>query len=53
MYWQKRFTEENFNKKLEEKITSLRAVHKNFGYRCIFGELRKPRQLKYIHYATF
>ena len=41
MYWQKRFDKENPNKELEEKILEIRKNHKDFGYRRIYGELRK------------
>lgn len=41
MYWQKRFDRENPDKEIEEKILEIRSEHKNFGYRRIYGELRK------------
>ena len=41
MYWQKRFEHENPNKKLELLILTIRNAHKDFGYRRIYGELRK------------
>ncbi|MBS5931504.1 MAG: IS3 family transposase [Clostridiales bacterium] len=41
IYWQKRFDKENPNKELEEKILEIRKNHKDFGYRRIYGELRK------------
>jgi transposase InsO family protein len=41
MYWQKRFNKENPDKELEEKILEIRREHKDFGYRRIYGELRK------------
>ncbi len=41
MYWQKRFDKENPDKELEEKILEIRREHKDFGYRRIYGELRK------------
>lgn len=41
MYWQKRFERENPNKELEQKILEIRKEHKDFGYRRIYGELRK------------
>ena len=40
MYWQKRFDRENPDKELEEKILEIRKLHKDYGYRRIFGELR-------------
>lgn len=41
MYWQKRFSRENPDKKTEEKIFEIRKEHKDFGYRRIYGELIK------------
>jgi len=41
MYWQKRFDREKPNDELEEKILEIRKDHKDFGYRRIYGELRK------------
>jgi transposase InsO family protein len=41
MYWQKRFDRENPDKELEELILKIRATHKDFGYRRIYGELHK------------
>ena len=41
MYWQKRFDKENPDKEIEEKILEIRSEHKDFGYRRIYGELRK------------
>ncbi len=41
MYWQKRFEKENPDKETEEKILKIRSEHKDFGYRRIYGELRK------------
>lgn len=41
MYWQKRFDKKNPDKVLEEKVLEIRAEHKDFGYRRIYGELRK------------
>ena len=41
MYWQKRFDKENPDKEVEEKILEIRREHKDFGYRRIYGELRK------------
>lgn len=45
MYWQKRFTRENPNKELEDKIMEIHTVHKDFGYRRMVGELRKQGYL--------
>ena len=41
MYWQKRFDRENPDTELEEIITGIRKENKDFGYRRIYGELRK------------
>ena len=41
MYWQKRFERENPDKDLEEIILKLRNENKDFGYRRIYGNLRK------------
>jgi len=41
MYWQKRFNKEDPDKEIEEKIYEIRKEHKDFGYRRIYGELRK------------
>lgn len=41
MYWQKRFDKENPDKELEEEILKIRKNNKDFGYRRIYGELRK------------
>ena len=41
MYWQKRFDKENPNQELEEKILEIRKNNKDFGYRRIYGELKK------------
>jgi len=41
MYWQKRFDKENPNQELEQKILEIRKDNKDFGYRRIYGELRK------------
>lgn len=41
MYWQKRFNRENPDKEIEEKIIDIRKEHKDFGYRRIYGELKK------------
>jgi hypothetical protein len=41
MYWQKRFDRVNPNDDLEKKILDIRKDHKDFGYRRIYGELKK------------
>ncbi|WP_317101167.1 IS3 family transposase, partial [Clostridium neonatale] len=41
MYWQKRFNRENPNKGLEEKILEIRSINKDWGYRHVYGALRK------------
>ncbi|PHV69174.1 IS3 family transposase [Sporanaerobium hydrogeniformans] len=41
MYWQKRFNRENPNEDLEQRILEIRKENKDFGYRRIYGELRK------------
>lgn len=41
MYWQKRFDRENPDTELEEMIQEIRKGNKDFGYRRIYGELRK------------
>jgi len=41
MYWQKRFHRENPDEELEMLILKIRNAHKDFGYRRIYGELRK------------
>lgn len=41
MYWQKHFDRENPNKEFEELIQEIRNNHKDWGYRRIYGELRK------------
>lgn len=41
MYWQKRFDRENPDTKLEMIITEIRKDNKDFGYRRVYGELRK------------
>ncbi|WP_317049817.1 IS3 family transposase [Clostridium neonatale] len=41
MYWQKRFNRENPNKELEEKILEIRSINKDWGYRRVYGVLRK------------
>ena len=41
MYWQKRFDKINPNEPIEAVILELRKKHKDYGYRRIYGELRK------------
>lgn len=41
MYWQKRFNRKKPNAGLEQKILEIRKENKDFGYRRIYGELRK------------
>ena len=41
MYWQKRFDRENPDVELERKILQIREDNKDFGYRRIYGALRK------------
>ena len=41
MYWQKRFDRENPDQDLEKKILEIRKANKDFGYRRIYGALRK------------
>ena len=41
MYWQKRFDKKNPDQELEEKILEIRNHNKDFGYRRIYGQLRK------------
>ncbi|MHB8127806.1 MAG: IS3 family transposase [Mobilitalea sp.] len=41
MYWQKRFDRDNPNMDLEQRILEIRKENKDFGYRRIYGELRK------------
>lgn len=41
MYWQKRFDRENPNEDLEQRILEIRKENKDFGYRRIYGVLRK------------
>ena len=45
MYWQKRFERENPDLELETLILEIRKQHKDFGYRRIYGELRKREML--------
>ena len=41
MYWQKRMNKPNPDLELEEEIKEIRLRHKDFGYRRIYGELKK------------
>lgn len=41
MYWQKLFDRVSPNQELEEKILEIRKNNKDYGYRRIYGELRK------------
>jgi len=41
MHWQKRFDRKNQNQEFEQKILEIRKNNKDFGYRRIYGELRK------------
>ena len=41
MYWQKRFDREDPDKALHEKILAIREEHPNFGYRRLWGELKR------------
>lgn len=41
MYWQKRFDRENPDVEIEEIIMEIRKENKDFGYRRIYGELKK------------
>ena len=41
MYWQKRFDRKDPDTELLEQITEIRAEHKDYGYRRLWGELRK------------
>lgn len=41
MYWQKRFERGNPDEEIESIILELRKEHKDFGYRRIYGVLRK------------
>lgn len=41
MYWQKRFERKNSNEELETKIMEIHKQNKDFGYRRIYGALRK------------
>jgi transposase InsO family protein len=41
MYWQKRFDRENPDADLLRKIRNIREEHKDYGYRRLWGELRK------------
>ena len=41
MYWQQRFDRQNPDAELESKIKAIRQNNKDFGYRRIWGKLRK------------
>lgn len=41
MYWQRRFDRADPNEELEAKILAIRKENKDFGYRRIYGALRK------------
>ena len=41
MYWQQRFDRQNPDAELEAKIKAIRQNNKDFGYRRIWGKLRK------------
>ncbi len=41
MYWQKRFDREDPDAELLQKIQEIRKEHKDYGYRRLWGELRK------------
>ena len=41
MYWQKRFERENPDEELFQKILEIKAIHKDYGYRRMHGELFK------------
>ena len=41
MYWQKRQHRENPDQPLENAILEIRKKHENYGYRRIYGELRR------------
>ncbi|MBQ1369076.1 MAG: IS3 family transposase [Firmicutes bacterium] len=41
MYWQKRFDREDPDADLLRKIQNIREEHKDYGYRRLWGELRK------------
>lgn len=41
MYWQKRFDRENQDAEMEQKILEIRNKNKDYGYRRIYGELKK------------
>lgn len=55
MYWQKRFERINPDQEIETRIMEIREKHKDFGYRRIYGELRKQGMLvnkKKVHRIT-
>jgi transposase InsO family protein len=41
MYWQQRFKRKKPDEELEQLILQIRKEHKDYGYRRIYGELRK------------
>ena len=41
MYWQKRFDHEDPDAELLQQIKTIRDEHKDYGYRRLWGELRK------------
>ena len=41
MYWQKRFDRVDLDAELLQKIKEIREEHKDYGYRRLWGELRK------------
>ena len=41
MYWQKRFDREDPDAVLLQQIEAIREIHKDYGYRRLWGELRK------------
>lgn len=45
MYWQKRFEHKNPDLEVETLILEIHKQHKDFGYRRIYGELRKRKMI--------
>lgn len=45
MYWQKRFDRVNKNETIEAEIKEICSLHKNFGYRRVWAELRRKGQV--------
>ena len=43
MYWQKRFERKSPDEELFQKILEIKAIHKDYGYRRMHGELLKQR----------